>query len=45
MAAGIVDTNATAAVTEIPLTEPQLEIMLAAQVSDEANCALMSRFG
>ena len=37
-------TNATTAVTEIPLTEPQLEIMLAAQVSDEANCAFNESF-
>lgn len=36
--------NATAPVTEIPLTEPQLEIMLAAQVSDEANCAFNESF-
>ncbi|MDR5727769.1 MAG: amino acid adenylation domain-containing protein [Terriglobia bacterium] len=34
----------TVAVTEIPLTEPQLEIMLAAQVSDDANCAFNESF-
>ena len=34
----------TTTVTEIPLTEPQLEIMLAAQVSDEANCAFNESF-
>lgn len=32
------------AITEIPLTEPQLEILLAAQVSDEANCAFNESF-
>ncbi|MGB6305038.1 MAG: amino acid adenylation domain-containing protein [Acidobacteriaceae bacterium] len=34
----------TATVTEVALTEPQLEIMLAAQVSDEANCAYNESF-
>ena len=37
-------TNITALVTEVPLTEPQLEIMLAAQVSDDANCAFNESF-
>ena len=36
--------EATVTVTELPLTEPQLEIMLAAQVSDEANCAFNESF-
>ena len=36
--------NVTATVTEVSLTEPQLEIMLAAQVSDEANCAYNESF-
>ncbi len=31
-------------VTDIPLTEPQMEILLAAQVSDEANCAFNESF-
>ena len=30
--------------TEVPLTEPQMEIMLAAQVSDEATCAYNESF-
>ncbi|HTU50732.1 MAG TPA: amino acid adenylation domain-containing protein [Acidobacteriaceae bacterium] len=34
----------TDTVTEVSLTEPQLEIMLAAQVSDEANCAYNESF-
>ncbi|MES2221037.1 MAG: aminotransferase class III-fold pyridoxal phosphate-dependent enzyme, partial [Acidobacteriota bacterium] len=34
----------TETVTEVALTEPQLEIMLAAQVSDEANCAFNGSF-
>lgn len=36
--------TATEAVTEVPLTEPQMEILLAAQVSDEANCAFNESF-
>ena len=36
--------NVTPLVTEFPLTEPQLEIMLAAQISDEANCAFNESF-
>lgn len=32
------------AIAEIPLTEPQLEILLAAQVSDEAACAFNESF-
>ena len=39
-----VDTNVTVAITEVALTRPQLEIMLAAQVSDEANCAYNESF-
>lgn len=42
--AGRADTNVTVAITEVALTEPQLEIMLAAQVSDEANCAFNESF-
>ena len=42
--AGHVDTNVTATSTEVPLTEPQMEIMLAAQVSDEATCAYNESF-
>jgi amino acid adenylation domain-containing protein len=34
----------TVTVTEVTLTEPQLEIMLAAQVSDQANCAFNESF-
>ncbi|MEO6828388.1 MAG: aminotransferase class III-fold pyridoxal phosphate-dependent enzyme, partial [Acidobacteriaceae bacterium] len=36
--------SATATVTEFPLTEPQLEILLAAQVSEQANCAFNESF-
>lgn len=36
--------NVTASVTEVPLTEPQMEIMLAAQVSEQANCAFNESF-
>jgi amino acid adenylation domain-containing protein len=36
--------NVTDGVTEVPLTEPQMEIMLAAQVSDQANCAFNESF-
>jgi hypothetical protein len=36
--------NVTVTSTEVTLTEPQLEIMLAAQVSDEANCAFNESF-
>ncbi|MGC1781701.1 MAG: amino acid adenylation domain-containing protein [Acidobacteriaceae bacterium] len=36
--------NVTERVTEVPLTEPQMEIMLAAQVSDQANCAFNESF-
>jgi amino acid adenylation domain-containing protein len=36
--------NITVTSTEVALTEPQLEIMLAAQVSDEANCAFNESF-
>jgi amino acid adenylation domain-containing protein len=39
-----VDGIATATVTEFPLTQPQMEILLAAQVSDEANCAFNESF-
>ncbi len=35
----------TNTVTELPLTEPQMEIILAAQISDEANCAFNESFG
>ena len=34
----------THTVTELPLTEPQMEIMLAAQASDVANCAFNESF-
>ncbi len=34
----------TATVTEFSLTKPQMEILLAAQVSDEANCAFNESF-
>jgi amino acid adenylation domain-containing protein len=36
--------NETVQVTEVPLTEPQLEILLAAQISDEANRAFNESF-
>lgn len=36
--------NVITTVTEVPLTEPQMEILLAAQVSDEANCAFNESF-
>ena len=41
---GLSDTNVTVTITDVALTEPQLEIMLAAQVSDEANCAFNESF-
>ncbi len=41
---GHVKSHVTPTVTEVALTEPQLEIMLAAQVSDEANCAFNESF-
>lgn len=36
--------NAMETVSEIPLTEPQMEVLLAAQVSDAANCAFNESF-
>jgi amino acid adenylation domain-containing protein len=41
---GATNQNVTVTSTEVTLTEPQLEIMLAAQVSDEANCAFNESF-
>lgn len=41
---GHVHQNVTATITEAALTQPQLEIMLAAQMSDEASCAYNESF-